>query len=122
MNNQYTETQTPYQRKVGFFGSVKQLGVTTVSGINTTVTDSVTIVTGVTGALAVTSTLVKSAVTIWGDDMLEDLQADSQLNRLHRKIDRIQQEAELDALELQLKLAKAKRTATVDASPKPRSK
>lgn len=104
------ENQTnTYQRKVGFFGSVKKLGVTTISGANDIVTDSVTFTTNVTGSAVTVSAVAREAIDIWGADLIEDLQSDSQLNRLHREIERIQQQSEVDALKGQLEKAKDKK-------------
>jgi len=104
-----TQTTNPYARKVGFFGSVKQLGVTTISGLNDITIDTVTTATGITGATATISTVAKEAVSIWGDNLLEDLQADQAIDRVHREIAQLQQSSELDALKEVLATAKAKR-------------
>ena len=102
-------TNNPYQRKVGFFGSVKQLGVTTVSNANKIVIDLGTTTTGITGSTAVASTVLNEAVSIWGESLLEDLRADQQIDRVHREIEQIQQQSQLDALKAELSALKAKR-------------
>jgi hypothetical protein len=98
-----------YQRKVGFFGSVKQLGVTTISGANDVTIDIVGITTDLTGGTRMVTSVARQAIGIWGEDLLEDLQSDREVNRIHRQIDRIQQEASLDALRAQLSKAQASR-------------
>ena len=107
MNNN-NPTQ-PFARKVGFFGSVKQLGVTTVSGLNTITIDTVTTATGLTGATAIASTLIREATSIWGNNMLADLHADAEIDAIHREIGNLQQASELDALKAELAKVKATR-------------
>ena len=98
-----TQTQTnPYARKVGFFGSVKTLGVTTVSGLNQITQDTVTTAVGITGSTAVASTALNEAVNIWGESLIEDLRADQAEDRIHREISRLQQASQLDALKAEL--------------------
>ena len=107
--NANTNTTNPYTRKVGFFGSVKTLGVTTVAGLNQITQDTVTTAVGVTGSTAVASTVLNEAVSIWGESLLEDLRADQSIDRVHREIERLQQESQLDALKTELEAMKAKR-------------
>ena len=54
--NTNTQTTNPYARQRGFFGSVKDLGTTTVKGTGLVVNDVVTIATDVTGSTATGST------------------------------------------------------------------
>ena len=102
-----TNTTTGYQRKVGLFGSVRKLGVTTIAGANAVVIDTVGITTDITGATRITTSVAKSAVAIWGENLLEDLESDREIDRMHREIERTQQSAELDKLKAQLAEAKA---------------
>lgn len=108
MQNQNTNPNQ-FQRKVGFFGSMKQLGVTTLSGANAVVTDLTTTTVGITGSTAIASTVMREAVGIWGESLLEDLRADQGIDRLHREIERLQQQSQLDALQAELENLKAKR-------------
>ncbi len=95
-----------YERQRGFFGSVKDLGTQTVKGTGLVVNDAIGITTDMTGATRVISSVAKSAVTIWGDNLLEDLQSDQAIDRVHREIAQIQQTAELDSLKTELAKAK----------------
>ena len=108
-----TQTQQPelntYQRKVGFFGSVKQLGVTTVSGANQVTQSLVNSTVNTTAVVETTTAIVNQAVTLWGNDLLEDLQADARINAVHREIESVQQNHELDALKAKLVQAKKPR-------------
>ena len=98
-----TQTQTTgYTRKVGFFGSIKKLGTTTVNGANDVVIDTIGITTDLTGGTRIVTSVAREAVGIWGEDLLEDLQADREIARIHRQIDNIQQQAELEALQAEL--------------------
>ena len=102
-----TDTTNQYTRKVGFFGSIKVLGVTTISGANEITKDTVNIATDLTGGTRMVTSVARQAVSIWGEDLLEDLQADQAINRIHREIDKLQQTSELDALKAILAKAKA---------------
>lgn len=97
-----------YERPRGFFGSVKDLGTNTVKGTNLVVNDAIGITTDLTGATRVVSTVAKQAIGIWGENLLEDLQSDQAIDRVHREISQIQQQSELDTLKTEL--AKAKTT------------
>jgi len=97
MENQ--QTTSGYTRKVGFFGSIKKLGTTTVNGANDVVIDTIGITTDITGGTRMVTTVARQAIGIWGEDLLEDLESDRAISRMHRKIDQIQQQAELSALE-----------------------
>ena len=108
MNNQ-TNTTNPYQRQRGFFGSVKDLGTTTVKGTGLVVNDTITIATDITGSTATVTGIARQAVGIWGENILEDLQADQAIDRIHREIAQLQQNSELEALKLELEKAKTKR-------------
>lgn len=109
MNKQ--EQTIGYTRKVGFFGSIKQLGVTTISGANDVTIDMVGITTDLTGGTRMVTSVARQAIGIWGEDLLEDLESDRQINRLHREIDRIQQNSELEALQAELAKRKVGRPA-----------
>ena len=111
MNTNTNNTST-YTRKVGFFGSVKQLGVTTISGANTVTIDIVNTATGITGSTAVVSGIIREATSIWGETLLEDLRADQSEDRIMRELDMLQRTAELDTLKVQLKAEKAKQGKT----------
>ena len=97
-----------YQRKTGFFGSVKQLGVTTVSGANQVTQSLVNSTVNTTAVVETTTAIVNKAVTLWGSDLLADLEADSVLNSLHREIETIQQQSELDTLKDRIAQMRAK--------------
>ena len=90
--------ENQYQRKVGFFGSVKQLGVTTVSGANEVTQSVVNSTVNTTAVLETTTAIVNKAVTLWGNDLIKDLEYDAEINSLHREIEKIQQQSELDTL------------------------
>ena len=116
MNNN-TNPTSGYTRKVGFFGSVKTLGVTTVAGLNTITIDTVNTATGLTGSTAVVSGIIKEATSIWGETLIEDLRADQSEDRILRELDMLQRSSELDALKHQLATEKAKRaTGTTGTS------
>ena len=95
-------TQTTYTRKVGFFGSIKKLGTTAVSGVNDVTIDVIGVTTNITGSARQISGIARQAVDIWGEDLLEDLNNDREIARAHREIDKIQQQAELTALKAEL--------------------
>ena len=101
--------ENTYTRKVGFFGSVKTLGVTTISGLNQITQDTVKTATGISGSTAVASSVMNEAVSIWGESLLEDLRADQAIDRVHREIERLQQSSQLDALKAELEALKSKR-------------
>ena len=107
-----------YERQRGFFGSVKDLGTTTVKGTGLVVNDTIKVTTDFTGATAVISGVVKSAVNIWGENLLEDLEADRAIDRVHREIAQLQQTSELDALRAELAKAQAKKPAGRPAGSK----
>lgn len=100
------------ERKKGFFGSVKQLGVTTVTGANAIVTDTVTTATGLTGATATVSTVVKEATNIWGANILDDLRFDGEMDSIQRELDREERMAELEAMKERLGKRKPGRPKT----------
>jgi len=106
MNNQQPQQPT-YQRKVGLFGSIKKLGVTTVAGANNIVVDAIGVATDVTGSARVGTSLLRTASTLWGNDLIADLENDARVNALHREIELEQQKAELDNLKAVLARAKA---------------
>ena len=93
---------TGYQRKVGLFGSIRKLGVTTIAGANDVVIDTIGVATDLTGSCRIGSSVVKASASIWGENLLEDLEADREIDRMHRQIERLQQKAELDRLKAQL--------------------
>jgi len=95
-----------YERKIGFFGSVKALGTNTVKGVDLVVNDTIGITVDLTGATRIVSSVAKSAINIWGEDLLEDLESDRAINRIHREIGQIQQQAEIDSLRVELAKAK----------------
>lgn len=101
-----TQATSGYTRKVGFFGSIKTLGVTTISGANNVTIDLVGIATDLTGGTRMVTQVARQAIGIWGEDLLEDLESDRQISRMHRQIDQLQQKAELDALTAVLAKAK----------------
>jgi len=105
--NTNTNTTNPYARKVGIFGSTKQLIVTTVSGLNTATQDSVELLTGITGAGATAGTLLKEATGVWGETILEDLRADQAEDRIIRDMERHHRQAELENLKAELAKVKA---------------
>jgi len=105
MNNQ---TQTGYQRKVGFFGSVKNLATSTVTGTGLVLNDTVSTATAISGSIADIATVGRQASNIFTANLLEDLEADREIDRIHRQLDSLQQHAELEALKLQLEKARAK--------------
>lgn len=111
MNTNNNNT-TGYTRKIGFFGSVKQLGVTTVSGLNTATIDLVNTATGITGSTAVVSGLIREATTIWGETLLSDLRADQAEDLIHRELGMLQRTAELDMLKAELTKARTKAKKT----------
>ncbi len=96
----------PYARQRGFFGSVKDLGTTTVKGTGLVVSDVVTVATDITGSTATITGVGRQAVSIWGENLLEDLQADQAIDRVHREIASLQQNSELTALKEELAKAK----------------
>jgi len=95
-----------YERKVGFFGSIKALGTNTVKGADLVVNDAIGITTDITGGTRVVSTVARQAMSIWGDNLLADLEADKAIDGIHREIASIQQTSELDALKAELAKAK----------------
>ena len=107
--NENTNTTNPYARQRGFFGSVKDLGTTTVKGTGLIVNDAVTIATDITGSTATVTGVARSAVGIWGNNLLADLESDAQIDSIHREIQQLHQGSELDALKAEL--AKAQATA-----------
>ena len=98
----------PYQRKTGFFSSVKQLGVTTISGANQVTQSLVNSTVNTTSVVETSTSIINKAVTLWGNDLLQDLEADSVLNSLHREIENIQQQSELDTLKARIAEMRAK--------------
>ena len=108
--NSNTNTTNPYARQRGFFGSVKDLGTTTVKGTGLVVNDVVTVATDLTGSTATVTGVARQAVGIWGENLLEDLQSDQAIDRIHREIANIQQNSELDALKAELAKVQAKAT------------
>lgn len=114
MNAQTQQPENTYQRKVGFFGSVKQLGVTTVGGANQVTQSLVNSTVNTTAVLETTTGIVNEAVTLWGNDLIQDLQADAEINAIHREIEAVQQNHELTSL--RTKLAEAKKPRTTRAT------
>ena len=100
-----------YQRKTGFFGSVKQLGVTTISGANDVTQSVVNSTVNATAVVETATSIINKATTLWGNDLLADLEADAQMNGLHREIETIQQQNELDTLKLRIAEMRAKQEA-----------
>lgn len=98
-----------YQRKTGFFGSVKKLGVTTVEGTNAVVTNTVNATVATTNVMVTATAVLDKATSIWGNDLLVDLENDAKINSIHRELDLLQQEHELTALKAQLEQAQANR-------------
>lgn len=112
-NNQSTET--PYARKVGFFGSVKKLGVTTVAGANDVVQNGTTMLVQTTDIGVTITSIASKATTLWGQDLIADLEADAVMNGLHREIETIQQTSELDTLKARIAEMKAKQLEKANA-------
>lgn len=104
-----TQTEFTYTRKVGLFGHAKQLGTTILSGSTNVVADIATLASNTTGSAVLVSAVAHKAIDIWGKDLIEDLENDSVVNRIHRELDQLQQSHHLEALRSQL--AKAKTTA-----------
>ena len=105
-----TQTQEfTYTRKVGIFGHAKNLGTTILSGSTNVVADIATLASNTTGSAVLVSAVAHKAIDIWGKDLIEDLENDSIVNRMHRELDQLQQSHHLEALRSQL--AKAKATA-----------
>ena len=104
-----TQTEYTYTRKVGLFGQAKQLGTTILSGSTNVVADVATLASNTTGSAVLISAVAHKAIDIWGKDLIEDLENDSVVNRMHRELDQLQQSHHLEALRAQL--AKAKATA-----------
>jgi hypothetical protein len=109
MSNETTTPEYTYVRKVGIFGHAKNLGVTVISGTTSVVADLATLASNTTGSAVLVSAVAHKAVDIWGKDLIEDLENDSVVNRMHRELDQLQQSHHLEALRAQL--AKAKATA-----------
>ena len=109
--NSNNQTTNPYTRKTGFFGSVKKLGVTIVSGANDITTDTVGTATNITGATRQVTSIAREAVDIWGETILEDMRADQAEDRIIREMERHHRTAELDNLKTEL--AKVKSTNPV---------
>ena len=103
------QTEYTYTRKVGIFGQAKQLGVTIISGTTNVVADIATFASNTTSSGVLVSAVANKAIDIWGKDLIEDLENDSIVNRMHRELDQLQQSSHLEALRSQL--AKAKATA-----------
>lgn len=102
-----TQTEFTYTRKVGLFGHAKNLGTTILSGSTNVVADIATLASNTTGSAVLVSAVAHKAIDIWGKDLIEDLENDSIVNRTHRELDRLQQNAHLEALKAQLEKAKA---------------
>lgn len=109
MENTTQTTEFAYTRKVGLFGHAKQLGTTILSGTTNVVADVATLASNTTGSAVLVSAVAHKAIDIWGKDLIEDLENDSVVNRMHRELDQLQQSHHLEALRSQL--AKAKATA-----------
>ncbi len=106
--NQDTQTPVnPYQRERGFFGSTKDLGTSVVKGTSLVVNDAVGIATDLTGSTRTITGVARSAVGIWGNNLLADLESDAQIDGIHREIQQLHQSNELDALKAELAKAKA---------------
>lgn len=114
MNNEQT-SETGYQRKTGFFGSVKRLGVTTVAGANDVVQNGTTMLVQTTDIGVTITSIASKATTLWGQDLIADLEADATLNSLHREIEAIQQTSELDTLKARIAQMKAKQQEKANA-------
>ena len=108
MNNQ---TQTGYTRKVGFFGPVKNLATSTVTGTGLVLNDTVSTATAISGSISDIAQVGRQASNIFTQNLLEDLEADREIDRIHRELDSLQQHSELEALKLQLAKAQAIRPA-----------
>ncbi len=106
MNNNTTETTNPYARQRGFFGSVKDLGTTSIKGTGLVVNDAITITTDITGSTATITGVARSAISIWGNNLLADLESDAQIDGIHREIQQLHQANELTALKAELSKAK----------------
>ena len=102
---------TTYQRKPGFFGSVKTLGVTVVTGANDLTISTVNSATNVVGGVEQVTAVGREAIDIWGETLLEDMRADQEEDRILREMDRHNRTAELENLKTEL--ARVKSTTPV---------
>jgi len=105
--NETNPTPNPYQRQRGFFGSLKDLGTTSIKSTNVVLDDAFGVTTDITGATRTVSSVAKSAVGIWGTNLLADLASDSEIDSVHREIQMLHQKSELDGLKAELAKMKA---------------